>query len=141
MTDGAALQITQKFEVIYCYSCKIPFAVPADVRRRWVENGGTFWCPNGHNQHYTESDVQKLRKQLEEANRSRDWYKQRQADERAARERTERRLIATKGAKTRLRNRIKNGVCPCCNRTFIDLQRHMASRHPGFQPDEPESST
>jgi DNA repair exonuclease SbcCD ATPase subunit len=29
------------------------------------------------------------------------------------------------------KKRVSNGVCPCCNRTFINLQRHMASKHPG----------
>lgn len=24
------------------------------------------------------------------------------------------------------------GVCPCCNRTFKNLARHMAGQHPGF---------
>jgi hypothetical protein len=23
-------------------------------------------------------------------------------------------------------------VCPCCNRTFSNLQRHMAHKHPQF---------
>lgn len=29
-----------------------------------------------------------------------------------------------------------HGVCPCCNRTFSDLQRHMASKHKGFAAEE-----
>jgi hypothetical protein len=37
-----------------------------------------------------------------------------------------------KGVKTRMANRIKHGVCPCCNRTFLNLQRHMTTQHPSF---------
>ena len=27
-------------------------------------------------------------------------------------------------------------VCPCCNRHFTDLQKHMASKHPGYGGDK-----
>ena len=33
-------------------------------------------------------------------------------------------------ALTRVKNRVSRGVCPNCNRTFKDLARHMASKHP-----------
>jgi len=35
-------------------------------------------------------------------------------------------------AKTRIKNRIANGVCPCCQRTFQNLGRHMKSQHPNY---------
>jgi NMD protein affecting ribosome stability and mRNA decay len=136
MSEGLAFNLNQQFETMICCNCKMMFAVPSSVRREWIASGGSFWCPNGHSQHYTESDVQKLKKQLEEANRNRDWYKQRQANERAAREATERRLIAQKAAKTRLKNRINNGVCPCCTRTFANLASHMKTKHPQFNGAE-----
>ncbi|HEX9950777.1 MAG TPA: hypothetical protein VGB53_03340 [Rubricoccaceae bacterium] len=41
-------------------------------------------------------------------------------------ERQKRRAAAQKGAHTRTKKRIAAGVCPCCNRTFQDLARHMA---------------
>lgn len=40
--------------------------------------------------------------------------------------------LNTKGVVTRTRNRIANGVCPCCDRSFTNLQRHMASKHPDY---------
>jgi hypothetical protein len=36
-----------------------------------------------------------------------------------------------------MRKRIQSGVCPCCNRTFENLGRHMKSKHPAFDY-EPE---
>lgn len=122
------------FEATTCCKCGISFAVDAQVRRRWQEKGESFYCPNGHSQHYIETDIQKLKKQLERAERDRDWYQKNSASERAAREKTERRLTATKGAKTRMANRIKHGVCPCCNRTFQNVLQHMATKHPDFSP-------
>lgn len=42
----------------------------------------------------------------------------------------------TKAAHTRTKNRIAKGVCPCCSRTFLDLQRHMQTKHPDFTKQE-----
>jgi hypothetical protein len=28
---------------------------------------------------------------------------------------------------------VANGVCPCCNRTFQNLARHMAGKHPDYE--------
>lgn len=137
--EGLAFQLQHQFETIYCYKCSIGFAVPASVRSRWQENGETFYCPNGHSQHYTESDIQKLQKQLAAVQRQKDWAEQNARSERLAREVTERRLIGQKAAKTRLRNRIKNGVCPCCTRSFANLAAHMKTKHPEFQADEDSS--
>jgi hypothetical protein len=39
---------------------------------------------------------------------------------------------AQKGQKTRIKNRIARGVCPCCNRSFADLGAHMQQKHPHF---------
>jgi hypothetical protein len=33
--------------------------------------------------------------------------------------------------------RIGNGVCPCCNRSFTNLRRHMTTKHPEY-PKEPK---
>ena len=38
-----------------------------------------------------------------------------------------------KAAKTRLKNRVASGVCPCCNRTFKQLAAHMSRQHPEFK--------
>ena len=62
------------------------------------------------------------------------------ADQAEARERNlkcraatlERSRNALKGVVTKTKRRIGKGVCPCCNRTFQDLQRHMAGKHPEY---------
>lgn len=134
--EGLAFNLEQQFEVIYCYSCRCPFAVPAVIRGNWRERGQSFYCPNGHMQHYTESEVTKLQKQVAQLKSNEAFYKANAAAERDAREQTQRRLAAQRGAATRLRNRVKNGVCPCCTRSFADLREHMKSKHPDFQPTD-----
>lgn len=140
--SSAALKFDIRFSVLDCASCKMMFALPDDVISRYLGNGQRFYCPEGHSNVYRdnreailEREAAKLRKDLEDEQRRRVFAQENAAAERAAREQTERRLSATKGAKTRIVNRIKNGVCPCCNRTFIDLQRHMKTKHPGFTAD------
>jgi uncharacterized protein with PIN domain len=131
--EGTALLINTEYVCITC-TCGLIFAVPAAVRQRWVDNNKSFFCPMGHSLSYTGSELDKLRKQLEREKRDKEFHQRNATAEREAREKTQRQLRATKGAKTRMANRIKNGVCPCCNRTFMDLQRHMSTKHPDFDP-------
>lgn len=32
--------------------------------------------------------------------------------------------------------RAQGGACPCCNRTFADMARHMKTKHPDFDPNK-----
>lgn len=114
-----------------CCNCGIEFAMPERFQRACqADSKKYFYCPNGHSQHYAESAADVLR-------RERDRLKQQAArledEAREAREREEsakRQAAAFKGVATRIKNRVKHGVCPCCNRTFQDLARHMKSQHP-----------
>lgn len=99
----ASLTYRVDFELHTCGHCGIQFAVP----ERWLDDRrskhDTFYCPNGHPRVFAaESREEKL------------------ARERAEDETTDER---------RLRG-VAAGVCPCCNRTFQQLARHMASKHP-----------
>lgn len=85
-----------------------------------------IWCPNGHSWVY---NSQKTMNEHERTRLERDRLKQQLAqkdDEIAA---AERRAAAAKGQVTRLKKRATAGLCPCCNRHFDNLQRHMASKH------------
>jgi Asp-tRNA(Asn)/Glu-tRNA(Gln) amidotransferase A subunit family amidase len=37
-----------------------------------------------------------------------------------------------KNDRDRIRDRVGAGVCPCCNRTFKQLARHMQAKHPDY---------
>lgn len=87
--------------------------------------GGSFYCPNGHAQHYTKTEVQRLKEQLEEVKRRAEWNQAEAAT-------LKRSLTAKKGQITKMKNRISKGVCPCCNRTFENLARHMNTQHPDY---------
>lgn len=123
---------------ITCYKCKVPFQIAEGHYTRLKASEETFYCPNGHPQHFCESEATLLR-------RERDRLKQQLAQRddalthrREQQAQTERKLAATKGVVTRLRNRVGAGVCPCCTRSFENLARHMQTRHPDFRVESAE---
>ena len=108
-----------------CITCGCYFAYPEELNARLRVTGKNYYCPNGHAQCYTETHVQRLQKQLDNANsmaaRNAAIAIQAKADVRTH-------LLA----KQRLQKRLSAGVCPCCNRTFSDLARHMGTKHKGY---------
>lgn len=120
--------VEQTLTLTSCAACAIQFAVPDQFDRQRRQTGDTFWCPNGHTLTY-KSEIDKLRKRLE-AEQARRVHAE---DQQQA---AERRVAAARGQVTRLKNRIGNGVCPCCHRTFQQLSRHMATKHPGFKSED-----
>ena len=124
-------------DTLNCTGCGIHFGMPdgyLDNRRSDKKN---FYCPNGHSMSYTESEADCLRRERNRLKQQvaqrddaiREYIEQRDAAERTA--------SAYKGQVTRLKNRSKAGLCPCCNRHFTNLERHMASKHPNMDPAEP----
>lgn len=118
-----------------CCNCGVVFGLAEGHLRQLRQTGEWFYCPNGHRQHYTETDADRLRKQLALAERQRDAARANATHFQDQAEATERVLRATRGQVTKLRKRVANGVCPCCNRTFANLARHMAGQHPDFQAE------
>ena len=127
-----------------CCNCKVQMWVPDALQEAAKHNRGPngiqFYCAYGHSQHYLigESETDKLR-------RERDRLAQRIAErddelkrQRELRQGTERRLAATQGVVTRIKNRVGKGVCPCCNRTFENLHRHMHTKHPTYAAEAAE---
>ena len=111
-----------------CISCGIEFGVPNEFDDRRRRDGKSFHCPNGHAQSYGESDAARLKAEREKTAR----LSARLEQERAACAALERRAAAARGQVTKIKKRIANGVCPCCNRTFSDLADHMATKHPDY---------
>ena len=52
--------------------------------------------------------------------------------ERNARQSAEDSLVAMRGVNTKLKKRVAAGVCPCCQRSFINLRRHMTTQHADY---------
>jgi len=122
--------VSTRLAIEECYKCGVAFGMPEELRRGHFENGGDFWCPNGHRQHFITTEVQRLRRKLGISQREAERERLRVVHAQEQQEAAERSLRSTKGHLTRTRKRIVNGACPYCHRSFKDLRRHMASKHP-----------
>ncbi len=130
--------VASDFYVVNCGSCGGVYAILESVRYQKQIEGASWNCPycqtgwgytgNGENA--------KLKREIERERKRKEWAEQEARNERDRRHRTELQLRSQKGATTRVKNRVANGVCPCCTRSFSDLKRHMASKHPGYANSE-----
>ena len=128
-----------------CIRCKEPFMLHPETDAALQRSGHTFHCPWGHPQVYAQgpTEAEKLRQQLAEAEKrvqtakqNEAYYEDRLRAETTQREYAQNQARAYKGVATRVKNRVGKGVCPCCNRTFANLHRHMAGQHPTFAADD-----
>lgn len=104
--------------------CGLMFAMTRNFYND-VRNDPKHWwhCPEGHIQHYTNEQTDAYK--LQQSN-ARETALQ---DQLAAAVRD---AEATRTALIRDRYRFSKGVCPCCNRSFEALRRHMESKHPDY---------
>jgi len=112
-----------------CCVCGVVFAVPKRILDQRREQGGNFFCPNGHSMVFTETEVDRLKKRLEATlARENEERRLRAAAEQQAN--NSKKLADDLAKRAELqRKRAQAGVCSCCNRTFANLARHMAAKH------------
>lgn len=128
---------TETLVVLHCYKCRCAFGITRDhYDRAQASSDVSFYCPNGHGQVFTRTREQELKAELARKTADTRWYESQLTHTRDQLQATERSLRGHKAAKTRIKNRIAHGVCPCCNRTFQNLARHMAGQHPNYAHTE-----
>lgn len=121
----AAIQVAVNLEDHICGNCGLPYAAPDYFWKERQKDGRGFFCPNGHERFFTETEAVRLQKKLDAEKQRVEMFK-RQAEF----ERTQH--IATKSLLTKARKkiaRVENGVCPECKRSFQNLRRHMETKH------------
>lgn len=132
-----AVIISVQIEPVSCCNCGTVFGINDGQLRSLRRSGDWFYCPNGHQQRFTETDADRLRKKLELTEQARErariWAQSVQDQYDAERKSH----AATKGQLTKTRKRIAAGVCPCCRRTFANLGRHMTGKHPDYAQETP----
>jgi len=127
MTYVGTLKVTS------CW-CGIKLAIPDDLHSIAIRRENfTVWCPLGHKFVYGDTAEEQLKKERER----RKAAERAKAATRELLEFEQRSHAATRGHVTRKKKqlaRVSAGVCPCCNRNFANLARHMAGQHPDFTP-------
>lgn len=127
--------------VVNCATCQMPFGIPVGFKTDRVNDHRSFYCPAGHSNVYAgKSEAEKLRERLILEERR---AVARLADNdrlRAEVEHEKARTRGYKGALVKAKKRAAEGVCPVagCKRHFVDVERHIANKHPGYAP-EPSS--
>lgn len=135
---ATTIQHTTTLVTEECCTCGMVFAMPEHFQKQMRKTKAYFHCPNGHAQHYNQSDADKLRKELEVTERRLATARESETYWRKESDRIDRSRNAIKGVLTKTKNRISKGACPCCNRCFTPasaLQRHLETKHPGWVQD------
>ena len=124
------INATTTFKQESCYRCGVIFAMTSEYTKQRLRDHESFWCPNGHRQAYLhESQETRLERELANAERA-------TSSERRMKEAARRSSAAYRGQVTKIKRRVSRGVCPCCNRTFADLGKHMSGKHPDWTETE-----
>lgn len=129
---SAQLQFAAWYTQIVCYKCSISFFVPNNYYRDRQNDSARFFCPAGHGQIFTDGNIARLEKQLAQQRKRTEWAESARDQARSDAKYEGKRASAFKGHLARTRKRVAHGVCPCCNRTFKQLARHMSSQHPDY---------
>jgi hypothetical protein len=108
-----------------CWVCGVPFSAPQALHDAIKRDDKILYCPRGCKLGLGESEADKLRRQLDDQQRATQRANNRLQHERRSH-------AATKGQLTKTKKRVANGVCPCCNRSFKNVQRHMKDEHPEY---------
>ena len=123
------LNLETEFLTTTCCNCGCVVALTREIMQARRRDHATFYCPNGHPLSFTgEPTEEQLRKRLndsltrESTAKIEAEYQRKRANEEA---------LKREAAENKLR-RVKNGVCPCCKRSFSNLGRHMKGKHPDF---------
>lgn len=125
------MKFTNDYEQIHPGCCGGSFAVPDEIHKVWLNERKGWFCPYcGSGRVFTgKSEEQKLREQLQQTQRNYEAQAGRAAM-------LERQRDGIKRAHQKMRDRVKNGVCPCCNRTFQNFMEHMKTQHPEFGKEQ-----
>lgn len=140
-SEGERFSGCSELRVVECFTCHVTYAIPESFYRaarkhNKAKDPDNYWsicCPFGHQWHYTGLNrEQQLERDLQRQRDHAGWLASQRDQLRSS-------LTAQRGAATRARNerdRLKQraaaGVCPCCNRTFKQLARHMKGQHPDW---------
>lgn len=120
-----------------CRTCGSWNVVPKTVLDAQYRLGGFHSCHMGHQWGWKAGAEQE---EINVLRRERDRLKQNAAylNDRIAEE--QKRATEAEKKYQRARRRAVAGVCPCCNRTFVNVQRHMATKHKNVVPLEQKAN-
>lgn len=122
--------VTVTLEPVTCCRCGTSFGISSTLYSHLKNNHNYFYCPNGHSQHFiSETEEEKLKRQLQWQKEHNEWLSK-------ANKKKEAQIRGLKGSVTKIKKRVGKGACPCCNRHFVNLERHMSCKHPDYSEEK-----
>jgi hypothetical protein len=121
----SAIYSSVQLTIMTCGNCGVEFAIPENMRAEKELSGGHWYCPNGHQRVYTETEAARYKRLYEKEQREAASFRELKLAAERAQEKAEKKLAQHK-------KRAAAGVCPCCKRTFSQLSKHMQSKHSDF---------
>lgn len=110
--------------------CDQAFGMSRDFYDETRAKGIGWTCPRGHNRIWLEKTTEQ---KLTDAQARETALKDQLAAAVREADRVRQDLL-------RDRQRFANGVCPCCNRSFENVRRHISTKHPDYDPTRLVSS-
>jgi len=132
---STTMSFTETLRVTRCW-CGMAHAIPQALYNHMLEQRDNnqkqdgCYCPLGHVWIITgESELDRERAKAERLERTLANRDESLRIERASH-------TATKGQLTKARKRAARGVCQHCHRSFVNMAKHVATKHPGALTDE-----
>lgn len=125
---------TVQLTTMRCGGCGMVWAMPEFFRLERQKTGQSWFCPRGCERANKETEAEKLLKQLTASKTETLRQTQLKIEAELAREESIRKL-------KRVERRARAALCPCCNRSFSNLQRHLQTKHPEQCAIKPRSTT
>ena len=133
MSFAAQVQFATDLATVTCGKCGGIYAISERYRLHKQEHGGYWNCPYCQcGWGFGESDISKVSGRLRAAEQQVELERKRTEWARQDARITERRRRALKGQLTKVKKRVSHGACPCCNRSFENLRRHVQVKHPSY---------
>lgn len=126
------------FESTSCCVCGVPIVTTGSHMNQLRRDKTQFYCINGHSQSFTLTEAARLKTQLDNERRLNGSLQAKVALLEGVNKSLKRSRSVYRGRLKATKERIANGVCPCCKRSFENLRRHMATKHPHYCQQEPE---
>lgn len=134
----SAVILSTELFAIACPNCGGSYAIAKSFRDEAHQIGNfkkCWFCPycgerRGYGESLREKEVKELNARLASVQSDRDWQRQQRTAAEQSAEHYRKSRDGMKGVLVKERKRVGNGVCPCCNRHFGNLERHMHSQHP-----------
>lgn len=132
------MSIFRTFVEVRCWKCDIVYGMPETLNASRKRDGQGFFCPNGHEAAYKDTEADRLRRERDRLAQQVAYKDDRIKSLRDERDAADRRAAAARGQVTKIKNRVGAGVCPCCTRSFTNLRRHMETEHADYRAEAAE---